>query len=239
MKKQNNQFTNPITEEETKFLIENFENYTVKVLTQKLNEKFNKERYYGTIKNYCRLKLNLKKKCYFTPEQDEWLKENVPYMSRKECVDKFYKKFGILKTTGSLKTHCNERLGISFDRYKAIIEFGKRNQKPIGKEIINYQGYIWVKTKNGKTPRGRSLQNYEMKHRLVWKEKYGEIPENKEIMFLDGNKKNCNIDNLMLVDKGTTIMLNKNKFYGYGKEVTEAAIAVCNANKEMNKISKG
>lgn len=38
--------------------------------------------------------------------------------------------------------------------------------------------------------------DWEFYHRYLWKQKYGEIPEGHNIVFKDGNQKNCVIENL-------------------------------------------
>lgn len=39
------------------------------------------------------------------------------------------------------------------------------------------------------------------KHRYVWEQEHGEIPENKVILFKDGNTLDCRIENLFVVDR--------------------------------------
>ena len=54
------------------------------------------------------------------------------------------------------------------------------NWKPVGHERINVDGYREVKTAEPRT--------FELKHRLVWKEHNGEIPENHIVTFIDGDR---------------------------------------------------
>ena len=68
------------------------------------------------------------------------------------------------------------------------------NAKPVGYERINDDGYILVKV---------SMDcKMVLKHRWVYEQAYGAIPEGYNIMFRDGNKLNCSLDNLELVSRG-------------------------------------
>lgn len=66
------------------------------------------------------------------------------------------------------------------------------NIKPIGYEAKNSKGITVVKIKNGE---------FRAKHRMIWEGRYGEIPEDHHIVFLDGNKENLELDNLLMVSK--------------------------------------
>ena len=67
------------------------------------------------------------------------------------------------------------------------------NRREVGSERITKDGYIQVKV--------AEPNKWDLKHRIVYREHYGEIPENCNVVFGDGNKQNCNIDNLILVNK--------------------------------------
>mgnify|MGYP003461112843 FL=1 len=71
-------------------------------------------------------------------------------------------------------------------------------KKPIGAERTDMQGYIIVKT-NEYWPNGQI--KWEGKHRLIWKKANGEIPSDKKIIFLNGDKTNFKLENLAMVDR--------------------------------------
>lgn len=237
--KGNNQYHNNITNEEIEFIKENFYKYTAKELTKKINDKFSQRRNYDHIKNYAREKLGLKKgdKFFFSKEQNEWLKKNVPNMSRQEALEKFNQKFSTKKTIQALRVHCNRELKIKFNQTKGREQANIINTKPLGSEFasgVEGKKFIYVKIAYGKKE-----QNYKSKHHIIWEKHNGEIPKGKKIIFCDGNRENCDIDNLMLVDENIIASINKNGFYGKGKKVLEAGIEVLQAQLELNKIMKG
>ena len=67
------------------------------------------------------------------------------------------------------------------------------NHRPIGSERINIYGYIEIKI--------AEPNQWTFKHRLVWEQHHGPIPENTNIVFKDGNPLNCDIDNLDALSK--------------------------------------
>lgn len=67
-----------------------------------------------------------------------------------------------------------------------------RNWRPVGTETLRPDtGIIWVKVAEPSV--------WEMKHRVVWEQHNGPIPKGMNIIFLDGDRSNCDISNLMMV----------------------------------------
>ncbi len=58
-----------------------------------------------------------------------------------------------------------------------------------------------------------SENNWEFYHRYLWKQKYGEIPEGYNIIFIDGNSKNCKIENLACVSNAELAEMNRHTKY--------------------------
>lgn len=73
------------------------------------------------------------------------------------------------------------------------------NTKYDGHERMTKDGYIEVRIRQGK---------YKLKHRHVWEQTNGSIPRDSIIVFKDGNKLNCTIDNLEMITKAENMMRN-------------------------------
>lgn len=59
--------------------------------------------------------------------------------------------------------------------------------------------YVWVKMDDGNT--------WKQKHRIVWEEAYGPIPEGKLVGFRNGDTTDCSLDNLMLIDQSENVIM--------------------------------
>ncbi|EBP8539850.1 HNH endonuclease [Salmonella enterica] len=70
-----------------------------------------------------------------------------------------------------------------------------------GDEALTKDGYIKVKV--------AEPDKWELKHRLVWEQHNGEIPKGGVIRFIDDNRLNCVIENLMLVTTGENAVINR------------------------------
>lgn len=91
------------------------------------------------------------------------------------------------------------------------------NHKIVGSERISKDGYIEIKTEEP--------NKWELKHRVVWKKHRGEIPKSYAVLFIDGNKRNTHIDNLLLVSRAQLAIINKHKIR-YAKNTTNTALLI-------------
>lgn len=67
------------------------------------------------------------------------------------------------------------------------------NTRPVGYERIDDDGYVLIKVE------GERKMTH--KHRHVWRQHHGEIPDGYCVSFRDGNKQNCDISNLFLISR--------------------------------------
>jgi len=81
------------------------------------------------------------------------------------------------------------------------------NVKPLGHERITRDGYIEVKVRESKTD--SKNKNFELKHRLVWEQHNGEIPEGMNVEFVPGaDRLNFTIEDLLLRSKSENMKKN-------------------------------
>lgn len=67
------------------------------------------------------------------------------------------------------------------------------NYLPVGSRVKNGEGY-WIE-------KVADPHSWKFLHRLEWERNNGPIPADKVVIFLDGNKDNCNIENLALISR--------------------------------------
>lgn len=186
-------------------------------------------------------------KHYYSEQEDKFLKDNVKGISFKQLVEKFNKKFNLNLSESSIanrknalklssgikggqfqKGHIPANKGKKWNEYvseqgqinsrKTTFQKGHipHNHKPVGSERINVDGYIEIKVKEPNI--------FVLKHRWVWEQKYGKIPKDKMIIFLDGNKQNLDLENLALINRNEHLTMNKNKLRYRYKELTKSGI---------------
>lgn len=189
----------------------------------------------------------------YTAEQERFLKENAPKMSRKELTALFNAEFGTNRSMSAVKAYCNKRgyhssndgrfkpgniswqkglRGEEFkshfteESFKRSIECmlrGKRTRK-IGDEIIkNGEPFIVTSLEYGVPFHDRR----KPKRRVVWEQLHGEIPKGHCIICLDGNPMNCEPDNLYCLPIKYRTLLSRNKWWSSDRELTLAAIKWC------------
>lgn len=66
------------------------------------------------------------------------------------------------------------------------------NTRPVGYESVR-DGYVYVKVEGER--------KMVLKHRHVWQQAHGEIPDGYCVSFRDGNRLNCSLENLELISR--------------------------------------
>ena len=96
------------------------------------------------------------------------------------------------------------------------------NYLPIGSTRLTKDGYVERKVTDdpGLVPARRWVPE----HRLMWEENHGPIPDKHVVVFLDGNKLNCDISNLRCVSRAVLQYMNKVGLNETTGEVRKAAI---------------
>lgn len=181
----------------------------------------------------------------YTAEHLAFLRTHYPRLSRVELTDCFNAEFGMSKSveqiTSTIKNHkiqsgrTNQfRPGnVPFNagtrgvmkRNSGTFNTGNvpANQQDIGYERIDADGYVWVKVAEP-NPYTKASTRFRQKHRLVWESVGRPIPKNHVIVFLDGNRQNCDLDNLRCVPRGVLQWMNKTGLSDTQGEARKSAI---------------
>lgn len=104
-----------------------------------------------------------------------------------------------------------------------------KNYRPVGSERISRDGYIEVKVKEG-------LFGWALKHRIIWEEARGKVPKGYCLMFKDGNKLNCELDNLELVTMAER--LDRVRISRYPEELRDLIRVKARLRREITKQRK-
>lgn len=192
----------------------------------------------------------------YTEAEREFMREYVPGHSYKEIQEAFTEKFGwdisrkqvsaYIKNNNlnTGRTGCFEKGHIPANKGQKmspeVYEKIKRtmfkkgdmpvNHRPVGSERITRDGYIEVKV--------AEPNKWKLKHRCVWENENGKIPNGHAILFLDGNKLNVDISNMKLVKRSELLIMNRYDLYGADAQLTEAATNLAKLIDATNRKKK-
>lgn len=177
----------------------------------------------------------------WTEEQIEFLRKNYPGRTNKEITILFNQTFELNQTensvTGQCKRHkirngidnrfkkgqipANKGKRMSEEQYKKCSRtmFKKGNipkkHKQLGSESITRDGYVLLKIGEPNI--------WEFKHILVMQSILGrKLEQNEIVRFLDGNRQNCDPDNLYIVSKSIHSRLNIDGFKAKDRNISKA-----------------
>lgn len=196
-----------------------------------------------------------------TEEQDQWILEHYKGIGNASLVQMFNETFGTSLTAEQMKNYkARHKLNSGVTGYfkKGHIPANKGNKgcyaagskktwfasghqpsntDPIGTEKILGDGYVWVKIDN--QPKVSKSVNWKQKHRLLWEKANGPIPEGSRLLFADGNRENITLDNLILVTKAESLIMNQIGLIKENPELTKTGALVAKmldtANKKLKK----
>ena len=197
----------------------------------------------------------------YTDKEDLFFKENVKGISLKELTKRFNKKFNLNLSESAIanrknKLHifsgikggqfkkghipCNKgKKQIEYMSLEAIertkaTRFKKghipSNHRDIDSERVTRDGYTEIKIQDGNLNK-----NWILKHRYIYEQNFGKIPNGHNVIFLDGNKQNFELSNLKLVSKAEVLIMNQSNLFTNDKKLTETGV---NIAKVINKTQK-
>ena len=75
------------------------------------------------------------------------------------------------------------------------------NTREMYSERLSKEGYVEIKI---------GINKWISKHRYIWEQHHKkEVPKGKVVIFLDGNNRNFEIENLNLISRGALLILNR------------------------------
>lgn len=196
---------------------------------------------------------------FYTKEMDEFLKENVKGISLKDLTAKFNEQFNLNKDEQSIanrKFRLGLHSGVNIGQYskgrsptnkgkkwseymseegqkKSLQTCFKKGNVPhncvkVGSEALVKGGFVKVKIAE---PNKRKL-----KQRLIYEQHYGEIPKGYVVTFLNGDKHDFRIENLMLISQAENLRLNNRKIRTADEELTKASIGLIRLENKIGEI---
>lgn len=154
-----------------------------------------------------------------TEEGGSWLINQDPSLTYKELTKLYNEKFGTDVTWYGVRSYLVRNTDISRTSKGGRFKNGHNSYstKPVGSERVS-NGKIWIKVTDDRPAGGvnkSQLDKYQWKpkHRVIWEQAYGPIPNDAHIIFLDHNPMNCTLDNLYLVSRRVNAIMNKQHWF--------------------------
>lgn len=238
------------TPEMKEFILANYKGISSKELTIRLNTEFGTsftDRQIKTYKSNHKLKSEAPRTVpigygpTFPAEINQFIKANYKGVGYHEIIAMIQEKFGVTYTMQQIKSfYGNNKLnsGLTGRFEKGHVPHNKgnkgccapgsentwfkkgnrpTNQMEVGEERT-MDGYIYVKIAQPNV--------WKQKHRIIWEAEHGPIPDGYVIIFRDGDRKNCSLENLMMVEKRIMGSLNKKDLIGMNGDLKETAVAI-------------
>lgn len=252
------------SEEVKNFIVDNVKGTRIKDLVDMVNTQFGTEFTYNKMRSYLKNN-NLKNEMppgipkdmptdLYPAEIRGFIKDNYHGVGPKEMASRLNEIFGTNYTHSQMKAWYSRhklnsgitgyfpkgtkpwnkgKKGISYEGCKAT-QFKPGNVPhtwvPIGSERITKDGYVQIKIQDGK-----KQKNWRSKHILVWEKHNGPLPEGHAIIFGDRDKRNFDLDNLVLVSRAQLVRMNQKGLIQGDVELTKTGILIADV---YNKIGE-
>lgn len=94
---------------------------------------------------------------------------------------------------------------------------------PVGTILKKSDGYLWKKIADQP---GNWRHNWKQLHLILWEEARGLVPDGCIVIFKDGNRENCTLENLTLITRKENAVMNKNGLRYNSAAHTETGILI-------------
>lgn len=221
-------------------------------VTRLLNEKFgtnyNKSQIGGVRKRLGLPVGKIYQGKLLTKEQHDYLVSIQKNKTSRDVANEMNQKFGLSLTEKQIKSYrrnnnLNSGLTGRFEKGRVPYNKGKKlpnmppnsgqfkkgnkppNYVPVG--TINYTTDGYPKEKIGEP------NKWVLKHRKVWEEHHGPIPKGYSICFLDRDKTNYDISNLILLSNEELARMNQNNYFSSDPELTRLGAGITKLSRKI------
>lgn len=114
-----------------------------------------------------------------------------------------------------------------------------RNWRPVGTILTDTEGYQRIKVREATAGEAYGFGNvrvWPLLQRHVWEQHHGPIPPKHSIVFKDGNRKNCAIENLECVSRAD--LMRRNTVHNLPKPIAQAYQLIGAINRQIRKRAK-
>jgi uncharacterized CHY-type Zn-finger protein len=165
----------------------------------------------------------------------EWMLANDRGESVFATIDAFEEEFGIRLNRAQVS-----RFRSVYGTGKRVGHGGGKPSKPVGSEREGKDGYVMVKVREYPTV-PQTKDNWRFKHWIAWEEANGRpVPDGCTVFFADGDKRNYDPGNLVLVPRKYIGQLNNPELpKWHDRETLLACIALCDMRSKLRDAEMG
>lgn len=188
-----------------------------------------------------------RKQVRYTSEQIAFLRDKYPSMSRRELTEAFNTRFGTTRSetqitiylqnhhiksgrTGCFKKgHVPWNLGTKGLTAPNSGQFQPghmpSNKRRLWTERITRDGYVEISIPE-RNPHTGAPTRFKQKNKWLWEMEHGPVPKGHVLIFKDGDKLNCHIDNLLLIKRTELLSLNLHNYQEAANELKPSILAL-------------
>lgn len=186
-------------------------------------------------------------KFLYRPEHLDFLREGFRQMPLADLVEAFNRHFVLDRPFNSVRAAV-ENHGITsgrtgrFEAGKTPWNKGKtgymganetsfrrgnmpHTKRRLWSERINVDGYIEISVPE-RNPHTGAATRFRLKHVWLWEGDHGKVPPGHAVIFRDGNRLNCVLDNLILVSRSELLSMNLHGYRDMPEEVKPSLLAL-------------
>lgn len=167
----------------------------------------------------------------FTLEQQKFIKNNVFGKTSEELTKLVNQTFNLnlsIKQIKQYKKSHKLKSGINTRFKKNQVP---HNKKPVGYEFTSPDGYTYIKVAEPNI--------YQHKQIYIYEQEYGKIPKNHSVVFLDQDKTNFDLDNLILVENKDKLTAKNRHLIFEDKELTKTGLLIAQVINKASSKKKG
>lgn len=223
------------TPDEVKDFIRDHKGKSNAELAEMVNQQFAGVNYTAHAVQCIKDRMGLKQEPLFPQPVRDFIAAHYQGTYYRDLADMVSAQFRIKYSKDQIAQYCR-RNGLNNN-----MRDSRRHRAKLGYEIKAAFGYTFIKVRNDVAAK-YSMENYMPKHRYIWEQTHGPIPENYCVVFLDGDKTNFSLDNLMAIPRNELLAMNRHNLYFSDPELTRSgalvAKLICATNERKKSNQK-